>query len=143
MFGVLQIEMAAFKALGKWLTCSGWTEGLSNPGVVAPGVSDSFLIASHLTKTRRANQISAADTHLLQKQAYSKYTEKTADNDDEVMSIAIEEWKSQMSKRVLHFSSQEWVLKNRCRLYQGRLIWNTLTILGGCQSTFVICVSFQ
>lgn len=76
MFGALHVEMAAFRALGKWLTGSGWTEVLSNAGVATPGVSDSLLVASHLTKTRRAHQITAAALHLLQHQAYSKFTEK-------------------------------------------------------------------
>ena len=102
MFGALHVEMAAFKALGKWLTGSGWTEVLSNTGVATPGVSDSLLVASHLTKTRRAHQITAAALHLLQHQAYSKFAEKSAD-DDEVMTIAIEEWKVQMSKKSPQF----------------------------------------
>ena len=102
MFHALHVEMAAFKALGKWLTGSGWTEVLSKPGIATPGVSDLSLTASHLTKTRRTHQITAAALHLLQHQAYSKFTENSADDDDdddddEVMTVAIEEWKSQMS----------------------------------------------
>ena len=98
MFHALHVEMAAFKALGKWLTGSGWTEVLSKAGIAMPGVSDLSLTASHLTKTRRTHQITAAALHLLQHQAYSKFTENSADDyDDEVMTVAIEEWKSQMS----------------------------------------------
>ena len=48
MFGALHVEMAAFKALGKWLTGSGWTEVLFNAGVAMLGVSGSFLVASPL-----------------------------------------------------------------------------------------------
>lgn len=66
MFGALHVAMAAFKALGKWLTGSGWTEVLSNTGETMPGASDSFLVASHLTKTRRAHQKTMAALHLLQ-----------------------------------------------------------------------------
>jgi len=71
MFGALHVEMAASKALGKWLTV----------------------------------------LHLLQHQAYSKFTEKiTDDDDDKVMTIGIEEWKSQMSKKSPQFLYRSRVL---------------------------------
>ena len=91
MFGGLHVEMTAFKVLGKWLSGSGWTDVLTNA---------SFLIASHLTRTRRAYQITAAALHLLQHQGHAKYTTKAAD-DEEV--ITIEEWTSQMSKKSPQF----------------------------------------
>ena len=91
MFGGLHLEMTAFKVHGKWLSGSGWTDVLTNA---------SFLIASHLTRTRRAYQITAAALHLLQHQGHAKYTTKAAD-DEEV--ITIEEWTSQMSKKSPQF----------------------------------------
>ena len=74
MFGGLHVEMTAFKVLGKWLSGSGWTDVLTNA---------SFLIASHLKRTRRAYQIIAAAAEmkdLLQHQGHAKYTTKAADD---------------------------------------------------------------
>ena len=51
MFGGLHIEMAAYKMLGKWTEGSGWTDVLVNAGVATQGVGDSFITASHLTRT--------------------------------------------------------------------------------------------
>lgn len=60
MLGGLHIEMAAFKMLGKYLSCSGWAEALCNAEVITQGVADSFLRVSHLTRTRRTLQVTAA-----------------------------------------------------------------------------------
>ena len=55
MSGGLHIEMAAFKVLGNWLEGSGWTTAITNAEIATSGVADSFLKASHLTKTRHAH----------------------------------------------------------------------------------------
>lgn len=52
MLGGLHIEMAAFKVLGNWLDGSGWMSIIANAGVTSTGVADSFIKASHLTRTR-------------------------------------------------------------------------------------------
>ena len=72
MFGGLHIEMAVYKALGKWLDGSGWTDVLADAGVATPGVSDSLVSASHLTRTRRAHQVTAAALTVLKQKAYAK-----------------------------------------------------------------------
>ena len=72
MLGGLHIEMAAFKALGKWFLGSGWCEVLTNATVTSPGISNSFLIASHITRTRPAHHVTAASLHLLIKKAYEE-----------------------------------------------------------------------
>ena len=54
------IEMAAFKVLGGWLDGSGWTDCLVQAGVAKVGMADSFLKASHITRTRHAHQVTAA-----------------------------------------------------------------------------------
>ena len=74
MLGGLHIEMAAFKALGKWVLGSGWTEALTNASVASSGVADSFLSASHITRTRRAHQVTAASLHIMMKKAYEEYS---------------------------------------------------------------------
>ena len=55
MFGGLHIEMAALKAIGKWLEDSGWTSSLVMADIASSGTADSFLKASHISKTRRAH----------------------------------------------------------------------------------------
>ena len=68
MFGGLHIEMAAFKTIGNLLDSSGWTGALVQANVATPGTADSFLRVTHVTRTRRAHQITASSLyHLLQK----------------------------------------------------------------------------
>ena len=80
MLGGLHIEMAAFKMLGKWLNCSGWAEALCNARVATQGVADSFLAASHLTRTRQGHQVTAASLNLLMSKGYEEYLAKVDDN---------------------------------------------------------------
>ena len=98
MLGSLHIEMAAYKALGKWLNGSGWTELLSTAGVATQGMADSFITASHLTRTRRAHQVMAASLHLLQQKAYQEYIVKVTESDGQDMK-SFDDWKEEMSKK--------------------------------------------
>ena len=52
MLGGLHIEMALWSVLGDLLDGSGWTVALTEADVASSGVADSFLNASHLTRTR-------------------------------------------------------------------------------------------
>jgi hypothetical protein len=52
MMGGLHIEMALCNVLGDLLEGSGWTNALTEADVASSGVADSFLKASHLTRTR-------------------------------------------------------------------------------------------
>ena len=79
----LHIEMAALKALGGWLDGSGWTDCLVQAGVAKVGMADSFLKASHITRTRHAHQVTAAALFILQKHAYEDY--KTAASTDDML----------------------------------------------------------
>jgi len=58
MIGGLHVEMAALKMLGDLLEGSGWTGALVKADVASSGKADSFLKASHVTRTRRAHQVS-------------------------------------------------------------------------------------
>ena len=100
MLGGLHIEMAAFKALGKWVLGSGWCEALTNATVTSPGIANSFLIASHITRTRRAHQVTAASLHLLMKKAYEEYS-KTEDIDGPARPF--DEWREESMKRCPQF----------------------------------------
>ena len=100
MLGGLHIEMAAFKALGKWVHGSGWTEALTNASVVSSGVADSFLSASHITRTRRAHQVTAASLHILMNNAYEEYSKS-----DEIDRPArpFKQWKDEKMKKCPQF----------------------------------------
>lgn len=68
MFGGLHIEMAALKAIGNLLDSIGWAGALVQADVATPGTADSFRRVAHVTRTRRAHQITASSLyHLLEK----------------------------------------------------------------------------
>lgn len=73
-FGGLHIEMAALRTLGDWLKGSGWSQALVQAGITTAGTADSFLKAAHVTRTRRAHQVTAAALYTLQQQAYQHYS---------------------------------------------------------------------
>lgn len=57
MLGGLHTEMALWKTTGDLLEGSGWTEALTEGEVVSSGVAESFLKATHLTRTRHGHQM--------------------------------------------------------------------------------------
>ena len=71
--GGLHIELAALKTLGDLLEGSGWTGALVTAKVASPGTADSFLKAAHITRTRRAHQITASSLYILLQRAYTEY----------------------------------------------------------------------
>ena len=73
MFGGLHTELAALKALGTWIEGSGWTSALVQAGITTPGTADSFLKASHVSRTRHAHQITACALYILMDKAYKHY----------------------------------------------------------------------
>ena len=103
MLGGLHIEMAAFKMLGKWVSGSGWAEVICNAGVATQGVAESFLTASHITRTRRAHQVTAASLFVLMRTAYKDY--KAGMKEDE-RPMSEEEWKKAMVEKCPQF--QYW-----------------------------------
>lgn len=52
LMGGLHVEMALWSVLGDLLAGSGWTTALTEADVASSGVAESFLKASHLTRTR-------------------------------------------------------------------------------------------
>ena len=73
LFGGLHIEMAAFKTIGNLLDSSGWVGALVQANVASPGTADSFLRVTHVTRTRRAHQITASSLYLLLQKAFTGY----------------------------------------------------------------------
>ena len=57
MMGPLHIKMTALKTIGDWLTNSGWWSALVEAKIASSGVSESFLHASHVSRTKNAHQV--------------------------------------------------------------------------------------
>lgn len=90
MLGGLHIELCFLNVLGKRLTESGWAEMIIN--------ADSFLKGKHVTRTRRAHQVTAACLHTLVTNAYKADTEDSTLENIECPSFI--EWREkQKSKR--------------------------------------------
>ena len=105
MFGGLHIEMAALKTLGDLLESSGWTGALVQAGVATSGTADSFLKASHVTRTRRAHQITASSLYILLQKAYNEYTQ------NEVNVKPKKDWIAEKSAACPHFKFWNMVLE--------------------------------
>ena len=91
MFGGLHIEMAFLKVIGDWLRDSGWTEALTDSHLASSGVADSFLKASHVTRTRRAHQVTACTLHILLHKAYTQYSNTLPEGNEP---LSLEGWVS-------------------------------------------------
>lgn len=105
MLGGLHIEMACLKMLGDWLDGSGWTAALVAAEICTSGIADSHLKASHLTRTRRAHQVTAAALFILQHDAYTRYTTNITENENP---LTLTDWVSSMSRLYPQF--QYWNL---------------------------------
>ncbi len=75
MLGGLHIGMVGLRVIGDWLEDSGWVEALVQAKVASAGTASSFVNVSHITRTRRAYQVTASSLHILLKKAYSHYME--------------------------------------------------------------------
>ena len=110
MLGGLQIEIASFKMLGKWVAGSGWSDVMCNAGVATQGIADSFLTASHVTRTRRAHQVTAASLHILMNTAYEAY-KVNQQGEEQGSLLSLEHWKEAMKKKSPNFLYWDFVLK--------------------------------
>ena len=70
MFGSLHIEMAMWNEYGNYLEACGWTTALTEAGITSSGTADSFLKASHLSRTRHAHQVIVLALAKLQQDAF-------------------------------------------------------------------------
>ena len=105
MCGGLHIEMAAFKTIGHLLDSCGWTGALVQANVATLGIADSFLRVTHVTRTRRAHQITASSLyHLLQK-AYLVYRSSLGKERNQ---LSLEDWCSSRAELYPHFKC--WLL---------------------------------
>ena len=105
MFGGLHIEMAALKAIGNLLDGSGWGSALVQAGVATPGTADSFCRVTHVTRTRRAHQITAGSLFVLLEKAYSQYLVSLSADQN---LLSLEEWCSHSAELYPQFKF--WLL---------------------------------
>jgi len=76
------IEMAGLKMLGDLVEGSGRCEALAQANVAVDGSADT----SHVGKTRRAHQVTAATLHILQRRAYiDSHVSDTSDQTTEIV----------------------------------------------------------
>ena len=85
--------------LGNSLEDSGGTSSLTQANSASPGIADSFISASHVTKTRHAHQVTAGTLHCLIHQAYAEQCPETEADD----TPGFDEWCAQQAKGSVHF----------------------------------------
>ena len=88
--------------MGNWLQGSGWVEAPLQADISSPGTADSFLKAAHVSRTRRAHQITAAALNVLQRRAYDNYCQTQTDQ----VPQAFEAWCTQRATNIPQF--QYW-----------------------------------
>ena len=113
MFGGLHIEMGAFKVLGELLDGTGWVNVLVNADIVSSGTAESFLKVSHLARTRRAHQVTAAALYILQQEAYDAYKSSTENSTSTSTqdSMSFESWCTKMASEQPQFYFWSQVLE--------------------------------
>ena len=72
--------------------------------IATPGTADSILRAAHVTRTRRANQITATTLHIRQRRAYTRHCMTDFDNAEDLPEF--EDWCQRRAKYIPHF--QYW-----------------------------------
>ena len=106
MLGGLHNEMVALKTLGDWLEGNGWVQALVQADIVSPGIADSFLKATHVARTRRAHQVTAAALYILRHHAYDHY--RMTYSGDEQDLLEFQQWCIHREKTCPHF--QYWTI---------------------------------
>ena len=91
MLGGLHTEMALWNTLGDVLEGSGWTAAFKQADVASSGTADSYLKATHLTRTRHAHQVILLTLHKLRKEAFML---TDGSNDEE----SVKAWRNNMQK---------------------------------------------
>ena len=107
--GHVCVKMVALKTLGDWLRGSGWVQALVQAEIATPGTAGSFLRANHVTRTRRANQITATALHILQRRAYTR--NYMTDFDDAEDLPEFEDWCHRRAKDTPHLQYWATVLE--------------------------------
>lgn len=106
MLGGLHIKIAIWNTFGDYLEASGWTNALTQAEIASSGTADSFLKATHLTRTRHAHQVSALALTKLQSDAFLR-TEGEDEKSKEV-------WRQEMISKNPNF--QYWDTVRRMKI---------------------------
>ena len=72
MLGGLHIELQVLKAIGSWLSGSGWTEAVTQAGITSTGGAELLVTSAHIACTRYVHQVTAS-LYILQQRAYKKH----------------------------------------------------------------------
>ena len=105
MLGGLHIELAVLKAIGSWLSGSGWTEAVAKAGITSAGRAESLVTSAHITRTRYAHQVTASSLYILQQRAYKKYLESVED------AFSFPDWCKDQAKKIPQFQFWNMTLK--------------------------------
>lgn len=109
MMGGLHIEMVVLKIIGDWLRGSGWVEALVQADITSAGVCDSFLNAAHITRTRRAPEVTACALYILQYRAYQHYQNIKQFKGKSSVEFAV--WRDQQIRSFPQFQYWDIVMK--------------------------------
>ncbi|KAH9635594.1 hypothetical protein HF086_012263 [Spodoptera exigua] len=88
--GAFHIEMAFFKAIGKYIDCSGLVEVLVQAEVLAGGSTNSFLDSKHFNRCKRLHPLTAAALQILHFEQYLSTTNVTPEAMDELLQTQIQ-----------------------------------------------------
>ena len=110
LMGGLHTEITGFKALGHWLEGSGGVEVLQEALVTTPGIAQSFLKASHVTRTRHAHQVTACALYIILKKAYDRYVANNSEESTDTFSAWCERQKTGSPQFMYWHTSLEWEL---------------------------------
>ena len=117
MFGGHHSEKAVLFMIGHWLDDSGWVSLIAEVGIYSPGKCESLIAGSHVNRTRRAHQLTAACLLVLQRNAYEQYLQNTFRNTEE-HSKEFERWKSEMCENSpVFFIGIQYLNLNVCLIY--------------------------
>ena len=105
MLGGLHVEKALWYSVGDLLAFSGWTEALTEADVATSGTAESFLKASHITRTRHAHRVTALALSKLQQDPFA-----LSDSKD------FEAWHLKMSKDSPTFHYWDLILKTEVQV---------------------------
>ena len=105
MLGGLHIELAVLKAIGSWLSGSGWTEAVTKAGITSAGRAESLVTSAHITRTTYAHQVTASSLYILQQRAYKKHLESVED------AFSFPDWCKDQAKKIPQFQFWNMTLK--------------------------------
>ena len=104
MLGGLHTEMALWNTLGDVLEGSGWTAAPTQADVASSAMADSYLKATHLTRTRHAHQVTLLTLHKLRKEAFML---TDGSNDEE----SVKAWRNSMQKNSATFINWDLIMR--------------------------------